>query len=612
MNVYEQLRPFITNYIQEITKKNQYGMYVCPFCASGTGQNKTPAGAIDKETNKYKCFSCGEYGDIVDICMKYENLNRALAIEKLKSKYLISNSEPFLFIGKKDKGETQKDYTTYINECKQNLHLTDYYLKRGISHEVAETFNLGYDPKRKSLIIPKSQYSYTERFLTPLADGTRFLKHGENEFTITNIDVSKVNHDVFITEGEIDALSIISNGFNAISLNSINNINNFVNYLKEKESKSSYILALDNDDKGKTATQKLSELLKENHFIYKVLPLSIYNGLKDLNDVICGNNIQLLHDYINKEFNMMNSFLNDIIKHNLENQNKIISTGFKELDKALNGGFTTGLYILGAISSLGKTTFLLQIADYLAQYNHDVLIFSLEQSRKELFYKSLSRLSYFNNNHKSAIEIAMTKDITQNLYKEFSFYRENISKNLFIYESIGDVTTEHIYNIVNKHIRTRNKTPIVIIDYLQILAPIDKYMTDKQNIDKAVTNLRLLARDFNLPVIAISSLNRENYTAEIDLTAFKESGAIEYSSDVLLGLQFKGQGEKNFNIKNAKTKKIRDIQLKILKNRLGKTHGADNDGINFQYTPEFNVFIETPAEKKPSQEYSLNTKVYNK
>ena len=67
--------------------------------------------------------------------------------------------------------------------------------------------------------------------------------------------------------------------------------------------------SLDNDEKGKTATQKLSELLKENHFIYKVLPLSIYNGLKDLNDVICGNNIQLLHDYINKEFDYFKRIL---------------------------------------------------------------------------------------------------------------------------------------------------------------------------------------------------------------------------------------------------------------------------------------------------------------
>ena len=68
-----------------------------------------------------------------------------------------------------------------------------------------------------------------------------------------------------------------------------------------------------------------------------------------------------------------------------------IPTGFKKLDSVLDGGLYEGLYIVGAISSLGKTTLITQITDQIAQSGTDVLIFSLEMARSELIAKSISR-----------------------------------------------------------------------------------------------------------------------------------------------------------------------------------------------------------------------------
>jgi replicative DNA helicase len=79
-----------------------------------------------------------------------------------------------------------------------------------------------------------------------------------------------------------------------------------------------------------------------------------------------------------------------------------------------------------------------------------------------------------------------------------------------------------------------------MIDYLQILKPADPRASDKQNTDWAVSELKRISREHKIPVLAISSLNRENYHMPINLTSFKESGAIEYSSDVLIGLQVEG------------------------------------------------------------------------
>ena len=73
------------------------------------------------------------------------------------------------------------------------------------------------------------------------------------------------------------------------------------------------------------------------------------------------------------------------------------------------------------------------------------------------------------------------------------------------------------------------------------------------------------------------------------MEAFKESGAIEYSSDVLIGLQAAGAGSKGFDIDAEKKKDPRHVELKILKNRNGRT----GDKLYYDYYPKFNYFTET-------------------
>ena len=128
----------------------------------------------------------------------------------------------------------------------------------------------------------------------------------------------------------------------------------------------------------------------------------------------------------------------------------------------------------------------------------------------------------------------------------------------------------------------------MIVDYLQILKPEDVKASDKQNTDRAVLTLRLIARDFKTPVFAISSLNRQNYDSKMNMAAFKESGAIEYSADVLFGLQFEGQAANGFDVDAAKAKNPRELELLILKSRNSKTGGK----IPFRFYPEFNYITE--------------------
>ena len=100
--------------------------------------------------------------------------------------------------------------------------------------------------------------------------------------------------------------------------------------------------------------------------------------------------------------------------------------------------------------------------------------------------------------------------------------------------------------------------------------------------------LKRISRGFKTPVIGISSFNRDNYNNAVSMQAFKESGAIEYSSDILIRLQLKGAGDKDFDPTEAKKKNPREIELVILKNRNGQT----GTKIPLEFYPLFNYFTE--------------------
>ena len=280
------------------------------------------------------------------------------------------------------------------------------------------------------------------------------------------------------------------------------------------------------------------------------------------------------------------------------------STGFDILDRNLDGGLYPGLYILGALSSLGKTTLALQLADNLAQQDRNVIIFTLEMSKVELMSKSISHLTYRLSGNKKDAKTARgivygprykyysqrEKDLIERAIDKYKTF----AKHIFFHEGIGNIGTEQIKEITKKHISITGKKPVIIIDYLQMLAPYNTRGTDKQNIDKSILELKRLSRDCNIPVIAISSFNRDSYRenstskGRASLAAFKESGAIEYNADVLIGLEFASAGEKEYSEREAKRKYPREIKLVIMKNRGFEAWQE----IMFKYYTRFNFYEE--------------------
>lgn len=292
--------------------------------------------------------------------------------------------------------------------------------------------------------------------------------------------------------------------------------------------------------------------------------------------------------------------------------NPPISTGFANLDGLLDGGLYAGLYFIGAISSLGKTTFTLQIADNLAKQGQDVLILSLEMARDELIAKSISRLTFLaaseRRNAKTTRSILSKYDKCNQTEKDLidgaiTSYAE-YAQHIYIDEGIGDIGVEDIKERVKQHIAYTGNKPVIVIDYAQILATYDTHLSDKQATDRNVTELKRLSRDYNIPVIAISSFNRDNYSEPLNLTAFKESGSIEYSSDTLIGLQYEGMDycdeDKDDKTRRKRIRKLLNevsvlgkegegipVQLKVLKNRNGS-----RGNVRYNFYAMFNYFCE--------------------
>lgn len=636
MNNREDLRSErnLRSYVESITQKSKGGLFICPLCGSGTGRNKTGAFSILGE--RWTCFSCNEGGDLFDLIGKHEGLD--FKESERRAAELFGGVPAEKKIKKQEtEEEPPEDFTVFYEEAHKDLEKTDYY--RGISIETLNYFNVGFDenwkhPKKpnmkptKRLIIPIDAGNYTARLTVP--GDYKYIKVRTGRPALFNLKAIEGEEPIIICEGELDAMSIFDCGGQAIGIGGTSGINRLIEEIKEKRPQQALIIALDNDDPGREATEKLKKRLDSSQVPYSI-ETDLYGEYKDANDSLINdreNFTKRITEAIERarvkgeearaaaleEYQKLSaaSYLNEFWENVIESINKSeIPTGFKELDAKLDGGLYSGLYIIGAISSLGKTTLVLQIADQIAAAGEDVLIFSLEMSRDELISKSLSRLTrhivkeysahFTGREQVEAMRNAKTargitagwryqgyNETEKEIIKEASRRYKEFASHIYIYEGEGNEGLEQIREKVVSHFYHTGRPPVVIIDYLQIIAPYNERLTDKQNTDRAVKELKILSRDIGMPIIAISSFNRENYKEVVSMKAFKESGAIEYSSDVLIGLQLAGTGEKDFSEFEAKAREPRQVELWVLKNRGHKT-GVK---VNFDYYPTFNDFEE--------------------
>lgn len=647
---FEEAKNFCKDHAEDIlnqmTVKDKRGKgYVCNLCKNGTGK-KGDGLRFDphsKDGKYIKCFGgkCGFYGDILEYvgqvfkienkmgqirkCLEllgYDNVildkyQNAASTDYNKGKPTQSQPKTEQKSKTQEKAETEPDYTTFFLQVNKDIEKTDYH--RGISLETLNRFKIGYyenwkHPKRPNsapsprLIIPTSKHSYVAR--DARAELTEKQKKEKLQLVgsvrvFNRKALKEATQPIYVTESAICALSIIEVGGEAVATLSTNFINQFMEELRRSKPKQPLVLAMDNDKAGKTATEKLKEALDEAKIDYYTYNPS--GEYKDPNEALTADreafaravDIGKDREKIEREEYKKTSayhFLDDFIKGVVDRE-PAQPTGFKRLDESLLGGLKKGVYLLGAITSLGKTTLAIQITDQIAQSGRDVIFFTIEMDAYELISKSISRETYIKDPRNAKTDTGISEGENYKNYseKDMELIKKSIekygeyAKNIYFKEGwAGAIGIEEIRKEVKNYIRIQGKNPIVVIDYFQILKPFDVRATDKANADFNISALSKLAREFKIPILVISSFNRKNYNTEVTFDAFKESGLLEYSGDVVMGLQFHGIGKDGFTDRGAKHENPREVELIILKARKARV----GDIVKFKYDAEYNYFEE--------------------
>jgi len=570
--------------------KNEYRVNPCPIC--GHNDHFT----IYADTNSYSSFNrCCEGGSVYKYLQEVKGLSEKEAYEELKR---LANYEQSL--EQKTKQEVikvNKDYTEQINKQYNNQteEQKQYFKNRGLSEDIIKKYKLCVNGDYA--IVPfwnegKVIY-YIQRAINDTQPKYKNLQGLALPIWNEHYLDLELEEPIIACEGIFDALSVEDLGFKAISLNGANNTNKLLSKLDKKQI--FLLTAFDNDEAGRSAT---SEVLQR---IVNARQIPIPSEFKDINEWYIADK-KGISQVINKVIKHLTKpdavsiYLEEFFKEDILNNQKacLKKTGFKNLDKNLQGLYN-GLYVLGGATSLGKTTFAHQIADQLAEQGEDVIYFTLEQSRLELVSKSLSRLTAKKdiNNATTSLQIrsGYQLDSKERLALLMNAVREykQASEYISIIEGNYNLTIEGIRQYIDTYIEANKVKPFVFIDYLQVLQTSKPYLaTDKQRIDYIITELKRISRDFDIPLFVISSINRSGYTKPIDLEAFKESGGIEYTADVVLGLQLKVDDFKAETINKAKNSNPRPIKLVCLKNRYGACFEC-----LFNYKPKFDLFEES-------------------
>ena len=618
-----------------------------PFnCENPSHDDKNPSMVLNKKngSTSVHCFGCGVSWDIFDLyAVETEqgtvNSDGTVTYDfkkimnELAKKYGINlpdykpSQEDLL----DQKVGEMAQYT--IKVAQAHLDETLYLKKRGISTELAKRFHLGYVPtwgnprpalegkkiqQTPRIIIPTSAKTYLAR------DTRSNIPDEEKPYKKTKVGKAHLfngkallqdTKPIFLVEGEFDALSIMeaSDKVEAVALGSIQNqriLKDALNRVKYHKANANMpydpliLIAMDNDDAGDMANHQIDQLLKGMHFVGHIVTHALVDYHKDANEALVADKARLTSN-IEKILKEPDQYLDNLIKRIEQNLNKqlFIPTGFSNLDKVLDGGLYPQLYIIGAVSSLGKTTFTLQIADSIARQKRPVFFFSLETSKDTLTEKNISKITFETAGDDSSLPqtarsidngyfLEMGKDgfkhpkVMKHVTNAFSMYKEYY-QNLMINNGITNrPSAQDIYNQVQTYcVRHPDLHPVVIVDYLQILKPMRDNMTDKEAVTSSVAKLNELTEKFHAPVILISSFNRQNYDSPVSMQSFKESGEIEYYSDVLMGLQYQDGQKPDFEDTDPMTS--RKIEAVILKNR----NGVSRSKVGFDFYSAFNEFI---------------------
>lgn len=298
----------------------------------------------------------------------------------------------------------------------------------------------------------------------------------------------------------------------------------------------------------------------------------------------------ILNDFENKVFNLTNEIktqklfssaelLNNIFfelkKKSLNNSLSGLASGFHDLDSLTQGFQKSDLIIIAGRPSMGKTALSLNIAlNIIKNLKLPVLFFSLEMSKEQIMYRLLS----------IETNIIQSKLRSGKLY-ETDWTKLNkiikiMSKLPLFIDDTPDLSIQEIRSKIKTIIFEQNQIGLIIIDYLQLMQNL-KLKTENrvQELSDITRRLKNIAREFNIPIIALSQLSRnvENRVNKKPMLAdLRESGSIEQDADVVLMLY-------RNNYYNLNDEEIADLDYSLTELILAKQRNGPIGSIKLKF-----------------------------
>ncbi len=208
-----------------------------------------------------------------------------------------------------------------------------------------------------------------------------------------------------------------------------------------------------------------------------------------------------------------------------------ISTGFRDLDKLTMGLQQGDLFIIAGRPSMGKTAFALSIAGQLVNDGIPSVLFSLEMSARSIMYRLISLLGKI-----ELKKLFEAKNLSDNDFNEIENSLSLLSRSKFFIDDTSSLSPSEILSRSRKLKRENPDLGLIIIDYMQLMNADNKNDNRVSEMSEISRSLKALAKEIDVPVIALSQLNRapETRTGKRPVLAdLKDSGAIEQDADIV-------------------------------------------------------------------------------
>lgn len=550
------------NLIYKASNNNQFILKQCPFCKDEKGHFY-----INQDSGLWLCFKCdsrGNYNDFRELFkdspvkLKYDVL-ASNGVEKLYRE--LDANLPNLYAGKL--------FGLYPDDLK---YLTE---TRKLHKETLENFKIGSTGQKISIPIFKNKKLVGIRYRRSPKEttGAKYTQEAYCRSELFNGDVIEdlKPKEIFITEGEIDAMTLWQQGYRNVVSTTLGAgffPDDWIDRMKMIEF---FYICYDNDEAGQQGAKKLAKKIGEDRSIIITLPLKQGRNKTDISEYFTEDG------FTKKDFDKLLLEAKTLVQKDILHISELVDklrelllngktfgamTGFDQMD-LLVGGLRKGrLIILSGLTSAGKSSFSNCIGLNFAKRKETVLFFSLEMPPIDLAKKMLMLEACLTNemiknikNPSAELEVV---DIT------LATFKGKDALPIYIYAGTGEISPEVLKNSIKICVE-KHSCRLVIIDHLHYFAHSTNNTT--QETAQIIRKIKRIAVELNIPILLLAHLNRGGRTTQRrglyipTLTDLRDTSAAEQDADVVLFVCRDSESED----KDERSK----VVLKVAKNRDG-------------------------------------------